>query len=190
MTKKIEINNKPKDKDKKAERTDTKKTSIDITRKQGLFALGLLLIIVLTVGSLHYVKSHQTSPHPGQFGRNAPDGSGDPSGRMGGRNGAMRGGVFGQVTTVSATSITIKNARTGADNTLTISDSTIVTNNGQTATVSDVKTGDNVLVRPDTTDTKQAAQITLNPQMPGRGAMGGGGSSQPQADPQVPVQSN
>lgn len=176
-----------------------KRFPFNITRKQGISGLVLLLVIVLGfVGGLHYEKSHQrqanmkqTAMRGGRFSGGVNGGFGGgygQSGRTGGRNGAMRGGVFGQVTAVSATSVTVQNARTGSASALTISSSTTVTNNGQTAAISDIKTGDNVLVRTSTTDTKQAVQIMLNPQVHGRGGMGS--TSQSQSTPPTPIQTN
>ena len=88
-------------------------------------------------------------------------------GAFGGRGMGMGRGAFGTVTAVNSSSITVKNDRQGTESTLTISSDTKVTDNGSTASVSDITVGDQVMVQTDTTDTKKATQIRLNPTMPG-----------------------
>jgi hypothetical protein len=191
-----------------AKKTGAKRRPLNITRKQATSGLIVLLLLILSfVSGQYYEKSSQnsnpaskTAMRSGRFGGTGmSDGTGGLSGGTGGRSSAMRGGVFGQVTAVSATSITVQNVRTNSDSTLTISGTTTVTDNGQAAAISDVKVGDNVLVRASTTDTGQAAQITLNPQTRGSGGpgnMGGGGmgaGSTPQGQqnlPQTPSQTD
>ena len=80
--------------------------------------------------------------------------------------GFSRRGAFGTVASVSATSISINDARAGTTNAYTITSATTVTNNGAAAKVADVKVGDTVLVRPSTTNTTEAMQISVNPTMP------------------------
>jgi hypothetical protein len=58
--------------------------------------------------------------------------------------------------------------------TLSITSSTQISDNGQTVTSSDIKTGDTVFVSEDTSDTSQASRILVNPSF---GGFGGGGSS-------------
>ncbi len=131
--------------------------------------IGVFILIVLCglsfIGGVYYQKSKHTTiattngqPNRG-FG-----GQGGFFGMGGGRRGAI-----GQVTAINATSISVKNSRTGTVSTLTITSNTQVTNGGQAATITDVKVGDNVIVRPSSTDASQAAQIIINPTQPTSG---------------------
>ncbi len=101
-----------------------------------------------------------------QFNGGAAAG-GVPSGARRGR-----GGVFGTVSAVSDSSITVTNSRTNADQTLSITSATVITNSGATASVSDIQSGDSVVITPDTSDSTVAARIMVNPAFPG--GMGGG----------------
>ena len=68
----------------------------------------------------------------------------------------------GTVSDVSSTSITIKTTR-GTTVTYTITSATTVTNGGNSASVSDIKTGDTVSVRQTNDTTGDAASIQINP---------------------------
>ena len=106
--------------------------------------------------------------------------------RFGGAGGAAGGGRFGSgqrpdigdVTAVSPTSLTIQDEADGSSKTFSISSSTTFTNNGASATVSDVKTGDRVLVRTSGTGSTAATAIDINPSFGGgQGAQPGGSAS-------------
>jgi len=95
------------------------------------------------------------------------------------RFGAFGGGHFGDrvigtVTAISPTSISINSRMNNSVVTLSITSSTQISDNGQTVTSSDIKTGDTVFVSEDTSDTSQASRILVNPSF---GGFGGGGSS-------------
>lgn len=107
-----------------------------------------------------YQKSHDKSSGSQSFAR---------SGQFGGPgNGNFRqGGDIGSVTAVSDTSITVKNQRTAESKTYTINSSTTVTNNGSEAAASDIKTGDTVIVEPDSANSSTASRIMLNPSFRG-----------------------
>lgn len=107
-----------------------------------------------------------------------------------GRMSEMRGG-FGTVTAVSDSSITIE-SRMGrmrqGDNTqggaitYKITGDTKVTNNGESAAIGDLKTGDTVRVETSDDSSDTATAIELNPQMrggPGTGAQGANESDEP-----------
>ena len=91
-----------------------------------------------------------------------------PNGQMqqpsGGGNRRGRGET-GTVTTISSDSITIKSSRGEAEIKYTITDSTTVTDNGETASVGDIQVGDTVRVQTGTTDgeTTTATNIEVNP---------------------------
>ena len=71
-------------------------------------------------------------------------------------------GSTGTVTTVSSSSISIKTAR-GTTITYGITSSTTVSNNGSSASVSDIKVGDTVSIRQANDTTGNASTIELNP---------------------------
>ena len=79
---------------------------------------------------------------------------------------------IGQVTTVSSSSITIANDITNTNQTLKITSNTSVENNGSPASVSDIKTGDTVLIIASSSDSSVASQIMVNPNI-GGGQPGG-----------------
>lgn len=93
---------------------------------------------------------------------------------MSGQNGrSFTGGGFqrgdraiGTVSAVSSTSITLQ-TRQGTSSTYAITSSTTVTNNGQTGSVSDIQTGDTVLLTLDSSDTQDVSSIMLNPSFGG-----------------------
>lgn len=68
----------------------------------------------------------------------------------------------GTVTAISSDSISIKTTR-GTTVTYTITSSTTVSNKGSNASVSDIKTGDTVLIRQTNDTTGDASAIELNP---------------------------
>lgn len=88
--------------------------------------------------------------------------------------------IFGPVTAVSATSISVQNERSGTTATLVITSSTVITNNGSTVSASSISVGDTVIVRASTTNTNQASTITVNPNF---GSGTGGDSSSSTAPP-------
>lgn len=136
--------------------------------------VGALAIIIVGIlgflGGIQYQKGKQQTPIAG-----AQDGvSGNQEGGFGGFQGGPNGaqgmrGVFGEVTAVSNTSISVQDARNDSTSTLEITGDTKVTNNGQSASVSDIKVGDNVIIQTNSSNSKQADQIILNPQMPSPG---------------------
>ncbi|QHN42849.1 hypothetical protein GII36_03215 [Candidatus Mycosynbacter amalyticus] len=110
------------------------------------------------------------------------------SGQRGG-SGMMRGG-FGTVTTVSDSSVTIESRMMrmgqgdsdsnseGSTTTYKITSDTKVTNNGEAAAISDIKTGDTVRVETSNSSSDTATTIELNPQMRGGPGAGTQGTSQ------------
>jgi hypothetical protein len=146
-------------------RKNTYKSGITPSHVFLLLVAGVLIAGAAFYGGVSYEKSHlktvsskQTTGGPG-------------SGGYGGRGGFGGGDrVMGQVTAISPTSITVQNERTGTSSTLAITSSTQITNNGQTATASDIQSGDTVFITENTSNTSQAARILLNP------SFGGGGN--------------
>lgn len=142
------------------------KSSGPSTKTLGMALAGLLLLGAGFAGGLRYQQLRGTKV---AVAATAPSARGQ--GGLGGRGG-FRGQrpVFGQVTAVNSTSITIQ-AASGSTTTLSVTSATTVSNNGQAATINDVGVGDTVAVVADSTNTTQAARILLSP------SFGGGGAS-------------
>jgi len=104
----------------------------------------------------------------GQDGQNIPN---QPGGSMGGEM-PGRMGAMGEVTAVSAFSISIEDLRSGEASTFSINSSTEILDEGETAEVSDIEVGDNVMVVPDDSDEAVAAQIMIEPAIGGPGGRG------------------
>jgi hypothetical protein len=79
------------------------------------------------------------------------------------------GGAIGSVTAVSASSITVKNARSGESTTYAIVSSTQITKDGTIASASDITTSSTVMVTPDSANTANALSITVDPSFGGMG---------------------
>lgn len=93
----------------------------------------------------------------------------------GGRFGMMeerRAGDFGKVTAIDNASITISNQRTGIDKTYSITSSTSFLNAGQPGSLSDIKTGDTVIVETTSNSSSTANRIISNPDFGSGGPAG------------------
>lgn len=127
--------------------------------------IGIMIVVAVVLcgvsfaAGMSYQKSHTKTPTA--FGQGA-NGSGGP-----GDFGNGQRPNIGEVKSVSADSITVSNTRSGSDQTYKITSSTTVTNDGQTASISDIKTGDTVVVQTDSSDTSTATRIMLNPSFQG-----------------------
>lgn len=141
--------------------------------KYGIIIIVTLVLCGVSFGAgISYQKGKQlvtsaaaTTNDSGQFSAEG--------GELGGR-GSLRSGQrpnIGEVKAVTSDSITISSQQSESDQTFKITSSTVVQNNGSTASLSDIKTGNTVLIRTDSSDTTKATQITLNP---GFGSPGGG----------------
>lgn len=117
------------------------------------------LIIGFAVGA-NYQKGKGSTTNTAATGSNGQS-------RFGRGYGMRRSGGLGTVTSVSDSSITINNQRSGSSQTFKITSSTTVSNNGASASVSDIKSGDTVLIRASGTDTSTATTIDLNPSFGG-----------------------
>jgi hypothetical protein len=93
-------------------------------------------------------------------------------------SGRRRFGAIGQVTAISATSISVDNQRTGATSSYTITGRTTITDNGQAVAVTDIQTGDTVLITSAASGSAAAGRILVNPSFGGgNGGFGGGFNS-------------
>jgi hypothetical protein len=137
------------------------------TSKSALLVGGIIAAILLAGGGFAAGMQYQKQ-HPSGVSTAAAGGAG---GRTGGGRFGRGGGGFGSVSAISATSITISNPRSGTDTTYTINSSTQILNQGAAGSISDIASGDSVVVVPDSSDPKIAARIML-------GGFGGGGGLQ------------
>lgn len=133
--------------------------------KPALIAGSIVVALVLGfIGGISYQKGKtpntQIGTTTGQFGTQGTNG-------QNGFRGMRRSGSFGSVTAVSDNSITVDSQRTGGSETFKITSSTTVTDNGSSASVSDIKVGDTVMIRTSTSDTSTATSILLNPSFGG-----------------------
>lgn len=144
-----------------ASKGSKKSNNTDYT-KYGVIALvALVLCGVSFVAGTAYQKGKQTTSVT-----TMANASGGPRFASGQGGGFMRSGQrpnIGDVSTVSSDSITIQNSRTNSDQTFKITSATTVEDNGSKAAVSDIKSGDRVVILADTSDTTTASQIMLNP---------------------------
>jgi hypothetical protein len=122
-------------------------------------------VIIFYIG-IAYQKHHNKTPVAankttnGQFG-----------GQFGGRGGSFANRLFGSVTAVSPTSITVTNSRTNSSTTVTINSTTTITNNQQTVSVSSITVGEEVMIALDPSNTSVATSITVvNLQSPSPGS--------------------
>ena len=134
----------------------------------GLVVIVILLCALSFLGGAVYGKHHA----PKMTVTTSATSNGGFGGGFGGRGGSARSGGFGQVSAVSASSITLQNPRSGTNTTYTITSATTITDNSQAVTTSDIQTGDTVIVRVASAGSTTATSILVNP------SFGGGGSGQ------------
>jgi hypothetical protein len=139
------------------------------------FIMCLVLVIVglaCFYGGMTYEKHHYK---PLTSATTASSSGSINSNGLNSGNQQFQGGsrTVGQVTAVSPTSITVNNSRTGTSSTLAITSSTLITDNGQSATASDIQVGQTVFIREDPNNTSDAASILISPNF------GGGNLSPP-----------
>jgi hypothetical protein len=149
-------------------------------------ALGVVGAIIFGslgfVGGIQYEKRNIPSPVASAAAGTAGAGAGGFAGRGAGAAGQRRAGVFGTVSAVSATSITVNETRTNSTQTLAITSATTVTNAGASASVSDIQVGDTAIIMTSASDTSTATTISINPSF-GGGRGGFGAPSAAQGDP-------
>jgi hypothetical protein len=145
------------------------------------------IVAVVVVGAIGFVAG--MFYQKGQGGTSLASNNGTSGfGQMGG---TRRMGTFGTVSAVSDTSITVADQMSGTSATYAINSDTKITNDGDTASASDIKTGDTVMIQTgsttstdttsgstSSTDSKTATAISINPSRgAGPGGMGGQQSS-------------
>jgi hypothetical protein len=142
----------------------------------------IFAILVLVVGGLSffggvaYQKAQKTTTSD-------LSANGTPGG-AGGFGSPFGNGGIGTVTAISDTSISIAPRTRGSSDTstsstpktYTITTSTTFTNNGSTASESDIAVGDSVLIQTGTSDTTTATSILINPSFGGEQSSSEGSS--------------
>ncbi len=78
-------------------------------------------------------------------------------------------GIVGEVTTISATQITVKDARSGSTKTFSLTAATEIIRGESGAEVSDIEVGNEVMVVSEGPDSDEAARILIDPGMRGPG---------------------
>lgn len=134
--------------------------------------LGAVVLCVLSFyGGVAYEKGHVKTT-----AASSNTGFGAAGGGFRGRFGGQRPNI-GAVTAVSSSSITIQDNFSGSSKTFSITSATTVTNNGASASVSDIQTGDTVLIRTSSSTSTQATTIDINPSFGGGQPSSSSGSS-------------
>lgn len=132
-------------------------------------ALAALIVIALCGTSFMAGMTFQKK----QAKNTASDNLSQLQGGFGSGNGRRINGNLGTITAISSTSITVKNDQTDVASTYTINNATIFKNGTVTASISDIKVGDTVMVRTGSSGSTTATSVTVNPEMPSmRGGMG------------------
>lgn len=136
----------------------------------------VIVVMVLCITSFFIGTQYQKH-------RNASTSSGSAQAGQLQRDGfGQRGGALGQVTAISAASITVQNQRTNAATTYSITSNTTVSNNGQSAAITDIKAGDTVIIIPLGSSSTTAAHILLNPSFSGGSVNQSSGMPSQQSD--------
>jgi hypothetical protein len=123
---------------------------------------GIVLCVLSFWGGTVYQKHKHTTTVTSSIQKGATGFSGGGVG-----SGRRFSGAFGQVTSISSSSITINNQRTSASSTYVITSSTTITDNGQTASASSIQDGDTVLIMTSSTSSTTASKILVNPSFGG-----------------------
>jgi hypothetical protein len=128
-----------------------------------IYVVVLLIVFGLGgfFGGIQYEKGHETSISASQRLAGGSYGGGG-FGQFDGQR-----PTFGTVTAISATSISIDNSRTGSTSTFAITSSTSITDNGQSASLSSIQTGDTVIVIASSSNSSDASRIMVNPSFGG-----------------------
>lgn len=145
------------------------KPNIKTNTKPLVIFLGLVVLCGLSFyGGVSFERGHKKSSSAA--GLNATNAQNFR--QFGNRRFSGQRPVRGQVTAVSATSITVKDEMSGTSTTYGITSSTKITNNGQTAAASEIQSGDTVAVIASGSSSTTASQILINPTFGGGPEMG------------------
>lgn len=130
------------------------KKQITVSTKSIIIVLSIIVLCGLSFWGGIYYQKQQTQTNTMMSGNNT---FGPGQGMM------QRGGGAGEVTSISSTSITISNQRTGESESYTLTDNTTVSENGETKSLRNIATGDTVMIMTSGSSSKTATRILLNP---------------------------
>lgn len=131
--------------------------------------VGIAAVVAVATGVIGFASGIQFKKGSSSSSIANQQGGFGGQGGMGGGVG-MRNGSFGEVTAVSDSSITIttrerfnqnNSSSTSTSKTFTINSSTTVTVDGSNGRVSDIKTGDTVMIETSSSDSSVAASIRV-----------------------------
>ncbi len=134
-------------------------------RKQLLFKFlpTIILVVIFAAGGffggVFYQKNKIKSVNGNVNGQFSENNQGP--GRMGAGMDGQRPNM-GTVTAISSSIIKIQDSRSNSEKTYTITSSTKVSDNGESASINDIKQGDEVMVIASSSESSEAAQIMLN----------------------------
>ena len=131
------------------------------------------VLAVVVLCSLSFAAGSSYQQHHAKTTASVISSNGFGPGGTGGR----RLGAIGQVTAITSTSITVDNQRTGNSTTYSIDGTTAISNNGQSATASDVQAGDTVLISTASSTSTVATRIVINPSFGGFGPQSQGNAT-------------
>ncbi|HVV67207.1 MAG TPA: hypothetical protein VHB72_04030 [Candidatus Saccharimonadales bacterium] len=139
-----------------------RKITLNVTWLVTVIAAILLCVASFYAGTAYEKNHNKSTATSGKF----VSGQGGFGGGFGGRR--MNGSI-GSVTTVSSSSITVNDQRSGSTKTYSITSSTQITDNGSAVPYSDIQTGDTVLVTAGSSSSTTAERILVNPSFGGPG---------------------
>jgi hypothetical protein len=127
-----------------------------VYNKRILLIIGALIytIVIFYIGSAyenHHNKSIATTTTT-KSGLNSPFGRG---------GGFSANRIFGTVTAIGTSSITVSNPRTDSTSTINITSATTITENQQTIALSSINVGQTIMISLDPTNTSNAVSVTV-----------------------------
>jgi hypothetical protein len=131
--------------------------------KKPLLAATFIVVIVASFfGGMQYQKSRGEKTNQAKNSQGLDQQNGNFPGRF---NGQRQRPTVGTVASVADKTIKISLENNGGDKTIAVTDNTKITNNNSSATLSDIKTGDTLMVMGKTNDdgTVTAEMIRINP---------------------------
>lgn len=157
--------------------TSSPKKTLHASSKLGLIICAAVLVGVGFFAGVQYQKGNTKSVAAANTASRKGSNYGGYSGGSGAEGSFRRDRAFGTVTAVNSSNITVQ-TRNGTTSTYNITSSTTVTNGGQSASVSDIQSGDTVILTLDSSNTQNVTAIMLNPSFGGGyGGFGASGSS-------------
>ncbi|HUA13481.1 MAG TPA: hypothetical protein VL989_03200 [Candidatus Sulfotelmatobacter sp.] len=138
------------------------KMSTKPTKKNNSKTIIWVIVAIVALGISFYGGTQYGKNHTNlASSRFASSGFGGPG------RGHFQDRVIGTVEAITSNSITVTSRFNNSNTTLAITSSTQITDNGQSVSASDIKTGDTVFIIENTSNTSEASTILLNPSFGG-----------------------